>query len=135
MKNIRFFFLSENFQFLVVKFSIYLNRRVFVMLSLVVYVRKYNLRTGTSSQNRHFTHVHAYRVRYPCAFLSAAKSIPYRCPSWINVAIYEITHMRHCYIRDSSNSTLTSRRSILWMMSCFYVSLGCETPIQIFNRL
>ena len=32
MKTIRTF-LSENFQFLVVKFSIYLNRRVFVMLS------------------------------------------------------------------------------------------------------
>ena len=30
MKNIRFF-LFENFQFLKVKFSIYLNRRVFVM--------------------------------------------------------------------------------------------------------
>ena len=30
MKNIRLF-LSENFPFLVVKFSIYLNRRVFVM--------------------------------------------------------------------------------------------------------
>ena len=30
MKNIRFF-LSENFPFLVIKFSIYLNRRVFVM--------------------------------------------------------------------------------------------------------
>ena len=30
MKNIRLF-LSENFQFLEVKFSIYLNRRVFVM--------------------------------------------------------------------------------------------------------
>ena len=30
MKNI-IFFLSENFQFLEVKFSIYLNRRVFVM--------------------------------------------------------------------------------------------------------
>ena len=30
MKNIRFF-LSENFQFLEVKVSIYLNRRVFVM--------------------------------------------------------------------------------------------------------
>ena len=30
MKNIRFF-LSENFQFLEVNFSIYLNRRVFVM--------------------------------------------------------------------------------------------------------
>ena len=30
MKNIRFF-LSENFQFLEVKFSVYLNRRVFVM--------------------------------------------------------------------------------------------------------
>ena len=27
-------FLSENFQFLVVKFSIYLNRRVFVMINL-----------------------------------------------------------------------------------------------------
>ena len=32
MKNIRVF-LSENFQFLEVKFSIYLNRSVFVMLS------------------------------------------------------------------------------------------------------
>ena len=32
MKNIRVF-LSENFQFLMVKFSIYLNRRVFVMVS------------------------------------------------------------------------------------------------------
>ena len=31
MNNIRFF-LSENFQFLVVRFSIYLNRRVCVML-------------------------------------------------------------------------------------------------------
>ena len=32
MKNIRVF-LPENFQFLEVKFSIYLNRRVFVMLT------------------------------------------------------------------------------------------------------
>ena len=32
MKNIRVLFFSENFQFLEVKFSIYLNRRVFVML-------------------------------------------------------------------------------------------------------
>ena len=31
-KNIRIF-LSENFHFMVVKFSIYLNRRVFVMVS------------------------------------------------------------------------------------------------------
>ena len=31
MDNIRFFFLFENFHFLVVKFSIYSNRRVFVM--------------------------------------------------------------------------------------------------------
>ena len=32
MNNIRvFFFLSENLQFLEVKFSVYLNRRVFVM--------------------------------------------------------------------------------------------------------
>ena len=32
MKNIRVFFLTENFQFLEVKFSIYLNRRIFVMV-------------------------------------------------------------------------------------------------------
>ena len=32
MKNIRVF-LSENFQFLQVKFSLYLNRRIFVMFS------------------------------------------------------------------------------------------------------
>ena len=31
MKSIRVFFLSENVQFLEVKFSLYLNRRVFVM--------------------------------------------------------------------------------------------------------
>ena len=34
MKNISF--LSENFQFLEVKFSIYLNRRVFVMRSMYI---------------------------------------------------------------------------------------------------
>ena len=34
MKNIRVL-LSENFQFLEVKFSIYLNRRVFVMFFLI----------------------------------------------------------------------------------------------------
>ena len=33
-ENISFFFLSENFQFLVVKFSIYLNTRVFVMFEI-----------------------------------------------------------------------------------------------------
>ena len=31
MKNIRVFFLSENFQFFEVKFSIHLNRHIFVM--------------------------------------------------------------------------------------------------------
>ena len=36
MKNIRFF-LFENFSFLVVKFSIYLNRRIFVMIDDVNY--------------------------------------------------------------------------------------------------
>ena len=34
MKTIRVYFLSENFQFLEVKFSIYLNRRVFVMVKM-----------------------------------------------------------------------------------------------------
>ena len=32
--KIEFFFLSENFQFLKVKFSIYFNRRVFVMYNI-----------------------------------------------------------------------------------------------------
>ena len=34
-------FLSENCQFLEVKFSIYLNRRVFVLMSLMVQVSEY----------------------------------------------------------------------------------------------
>ena len=34
-------FLSENFQFLVVKFSVYLNRRVFVMTIICVVGRGY----------------------------------------------------------------------------------------------
>ena len=34
-------FLSENFQFLEVKFSIYLNRRVFVMLCIVSVIGEY----------------------------------------------------------------------------------------------
>ena len=37
MKNIRVF-VSENFRFLEVKFSIYLNRRVVVMMALWFYV-------------------------------------------------------------------------------------------------
>ena len=36
MKNNNFF-LSENFPFLVVKFSIYLNRRVFIMYNLFTF--------------------------------------------------------------------------------------------------
>ena len=36
MKNIGVFFLSENFQFLEMKCSIYLNRHVFVMEGLIV---------------------------------------------------------------------------------------------------
>ena len=42
MKNIRIF--SENFHFLVVKFSVYLNRRVFEMLfRRVLCVYEYNI--------------------------------------------------------------------------------------------
>ena len=36
-------FLSENFQFLVVKFSIYLNRRVFVMAAGLFHVLSFSL--------------------------------------------------------------------------------------------
>ena len=39
-------FLSENFSFLVVKFSVYLNRRVFVMTAT---------RTVTAAVNNHYT--------------------------------------------------------------------------------
>ena len=44
MKNIRIFF-PENVQFLEVKFSIYLNRRVFVMASLIHLQNFYMLQT------------------------------------------------------------------------------------------
>ena len=40
MKQI-FEFLSRNFHFLVVKISIYLNRRVFVMLNTITYITKF----------------------------------------------------------------------------------------------
>ena len=36
-------FLSENFQFLVVKFSLYLNRRVFVMHKISAAFKKINI--------------------------------------------------------------------------------------------
>ena len=45
MKNINFF-LSENFQFLVVKFSVYLNRRVFVMIILTLLYSKTGVYRG-----------------------------------------------------------------------------------------
>ena len=45
MKNFRVFFLSEKFQFLEVKLSIYLNRRVFLMVS--------KNRTGRKFDNNH----------------------------------------------------------------------------------
>ena len=44
-----FFFLSENFRFLEVKFSIYLNRRVFVMGSLITRRRVLNSELGVLS--------------------------------------------------------------------------------------
>ena len=46
MKNIRVF-LSEKFQFLEVKFSIYLNRRVFVMRSLLLFMNRLNVTEAT----------------------------------------------------------------------------------------
>ena len=42
MKNIIFVF-SENFQFLVMKFSIYLNRHVFVMSGILLYSARQEL--------------------------------------------------------------------------------------------
>ena len=44
MKNVRFF-LSENFHFLVVKFSVYLNRHVFVIDVRAIGVLLYSART------------------------------------------------------------------------------------------
>ena len=51
MKNIRIF-LSENFPFLVVKFSICLNRRVFVMFTYIVGIH-WNHITEMISENTH----------------------------------------------------------------------------------
>ena len=53
MKNIRVF-LSENFQFLEVKFSIYLNKHVFVMLFVLsIYV---------------YTLIYIYMCMFHCSF-------------------------------------------------------------------
>ena len=41
------FFLSENFQFLEVKFSIYLNRRVFVMIGSTFFLLSVRQKTFT----------------------------------------------------------------------------------------
>ena len=45
MKNIRIF-LSENFHFLVVKFSVYLNRSVFVLMIASLFGRVSNIHTN-----------------------------------------------------------------------------------------
>ena len=49
------------------------------------------------------------------------KAIPYRSPCGINVAKYETAQKRRCYIRDSSNASLTSCRSKLLLASGNYV--------------
>ena len=56
MKNIRIF-LSENIPFLVVKFSIYLNRRVFVMYSRGATAERF---TDKSENDRDAVFSHAY---------------------------------------------------------------------------
>ena len=53
MKNIRVFS-SENFQFSEVKFSIYLNRRVFVMMKHLQ-ISNYNLWTDVLPSERDFS--------------------------------------------------------------------------------
>ena len=62
MKNTRIFFLSENFLFLVVKFSMYLKRHVFVMWSDCAYTQAdLNLRWARITQGTcsHFAaHLH-----------------------------------------------------------------------------
>ena len=55
MKNIRVF-LSENFQFLEVKFSVYWNRRVFVM----IFIQKFYLSTGSLCYNRKNVQIYAW---------------------------------------------------------------------------
>ena len=52
MKIIRVFFLSENFQFLEVKFSIYLNRRVFVMIHKMLNQSEYSGEQTRSPKKR-----------------------------------------------------------------------------------
>ena len=48
MKNVRVFFLSDNFQLLGVKCSIYLNKRVFVMFEPL----KYDCILGSTKKSR-----------------------------------------------------------------------------------
>ena len=51
-------FLSENFQFLVVKFSIYLNRRVFVMYFMDKYLELWQLHLATPPSSSSINKIH-----------------------------------------------------------------------------
>ena len=74
-------FLSENFKFLIAKFSIYLNRRVFVMCcSIFLFVlrwfhvwclfvaRLYFFFGGSTSWLRHFLHIFTYTFSHLCQY-------------------------------------------------------------------
>ena len=65
MKNIGFF-LSENFQFWVMKFSIYLNRRVFVISQLVIFYNSQSDDTMTVTSELFHSVRTAFIDNYPC---------------------------------------------------------------------
>ena len=57
-------------------------------------------------RKKFFSHIPMHMgSRNPCAFLPAAKSIPYQNPCGIRATIYERAHTLRCYIRDSSHAS------------------------------
>ena len=93
MKNIRVF-LSENFQFLEVKFSIYLNRRVFVMKHRRLLSVKPNIHIRT-----HLLVFRAgldnFNLRKP---LTSCVQSPMTFPSYGSNRVHTHTHTKHRFI-------------------------------------
>ena len=85
-------FLSENFQFLVVKFSIYLNRLVFVMLGIFTYTFEYQLNEYISVSILHKSIAVRYRpVRVADGPITARYRFMYNASKEILKSISENT--------------------------------------------
>ena len=116
MKNIRFFFLSENFQFLVVKFSVYLDRRVFV-IGTFSWCRLYVLHCDVSENPMRTEHLFSsFRVASELRVRFCANKTGLSTPSL--PLVFRLTIPRR-FLCGSSSLFVTSVDSYMAFMSLF----------------